>query len=267
MMNHKELYMQLQNALINDEFDLYYQPYYSVNKNKWGVEALLRWDSSDYGLLLPSTFLNVAEDTGLIIDIEEWVLNKAILEIQNLNNKYGESPRLSVNISAIQLENTNFLDILSNTLNMHSFYPEFLTLEITERFLIKKSNIKMLKDLKNIGVQISIDDFGTFYSALKYLRDLPIDEIKIDRGFIKNIDSNFNSRKIVEMIIMLGHQLNLIVVGEGVETKEQLQVLQKMNCDYVQVFLFSEPISYQEIKHEIQNISNLYNQKINSLMK
>jgi len=158
-----------------------------------------------------------------------------------MNNLY-----LSVNTSARQFESERFPTIITDMLEYYSFQPEHLTLEITERFLIKQSNIEVMNKIKNVGVRISIDDFGTSYSSLQYLKDLPIDELKIDRSFISDIDSNINNRKIVEMIIMLGHQLELTVVGEGVETKNQLQLLKQMKCDRVQGFFFSKPLPLEK---------------------
>src|SRR5690625_1174426 len=241
---------QLKRALMNEEFEVYYQPYFSLKANEVGIEALIRWNHPDKGLLPPATFLNVAESTGFIINMEKWVLNRSIYEAKKLQEKENKNLSLSVNISAKQFENRDFPNVVTDTLHMHSFSPEHLTLEITERFLVKQKNIDIMNELKQAGVRISIDDFGTSYSSLQYLKDLPIDELKIDRSFISDIDSNINNRKIVEMIIMLGHQLELTVVGEGVETKNQLQLLKQMKCDRVQGFFFSKPLPLEKF---IQN--------------
>lgn len=241
-MDNMQILSQLKNALKKEEFEVYYQPYYGVKSKEVGIEALIRWNHPNNGLLPPAAFLDVAETSGLIIDMEKWVLNQAILEANKLQRKGVENLTLSVNISANQFDNKGFPNIVAEILELHSFKPENLTLEITERFLIKKSNIEIMKELKEIGVRISIDDFGTSYSSLQYLQDLPIDELKIDRSFISDIESNVNNRKIAEMIIMLGHQLDLTIVGEGVETENQLKLLKEMNCDRVQGFLFSKPV-------------------------
>ena len=238
----ENLLQQLHLALERHEFEIYYQPSFSLINNDLGAEALIRWNHPNSGLLPPVAFLEFAEKTGFIIELEKWVLTQSIKEVTNFQQKGLIDLGLSVNISAHQFENPNFSSMVSNVLNRFAFNPNNLTLEITERFLIKQENIAVLHQLKNIGVRISIDDFGTSYSSLQYLKDLPIDELKIDRSFIINMESNLNNQKIVEMIIMLGHQLDLAIVAEGVETEEQLKLLQQMNCDRVQGFLFTPPI-------------------------
>lgn len=155
---------------------------------------------------------------------------------------------LSVNISAQQFDNPRFPEMVAELLERMSFQPRNLTLEVTERFLIHQENIDIVNRLRATGIKLSIDDFGTSYSSLQYLKDLKIDEIKIDRSFISNLEMDKTSQKIVKMIITLGHQLNLNIVAEGVETKKQLQLLKKMKCDSIQGFLFSKPISFDHLK-------------------
>jgi len=249
-LEHREKYSQLKQALEREEFELYYQPYFGIKTNDIGIEALIRWNHPDLGLLTPASFLDEAEKTGFIIEMEEWVLKQSIQEAMYLRENGLQNLHLSANISAQQFENERFPNLVKDTLESYSFPPEYLTLEITERFQINQNNIDMIDQLKNTGVRISIDDFGTSYSSLQYLKDLPIDDLKIDRSFISDLESNENNRKIVEMIIGLGHQLNLTIVGEGVETNHQFQFLKEMNCNRVQGFLFSKPLPLNEFTQQ-----------------
>lgn len=237
-----EILSELHEALEKEQFEVYYQPYFSLNNGGCGMEALIRWNHPELGLLPPAAFLGVAEQSGLILEMEIWVLRRALKDALCIQRKGLADLLLSVNISAQQLENPYFPRLLADLMQEVTFRPEQLTLEVTERFLIKKSTIQAIERIKQLGVRISIDDFGTAYSSLQYLKDLPIHELKIDRSFISNLDTNSASQKIVEMIIMLGHQLQLTVVAEGVETDQQLQLLEDLNCDKVQGFLYSKPI-------------------------
>lgn len=236
------LLSELKKALERSEFELYYQPYYGLRKEMIGLEALIRWNHPTDGVLSPASFLSIAEETGFILEMENWVLAQSIKQIKELHNSGMENLRLSVNISAQQLAKEDFPDRIEKLLQELSFSPDKLTLEITERFLIKKYTIGVLHRLKNLGIRISIDDFGVSYSSLQYIRDLSVDELKIDRSFISSIEKDVNSQKIVEMLIMLGHQLNLNIVAEGVEKETQLDLLRRMNCHSVQGFLFSKPL-------------------------
>jgi len=239
--------LQLKNALHNNQFTIFYQPIYDINLKLLGFEALLRWHHPQSGLLPPAKFLEVAEATGFIIQMEDWVLEHSIAEINNIRKGPLKNLRLAVNISAKQLERKDFVDHLRKILAKYTYEPKHLTLEITERFLMKERNIQVIQQIKDLGVRLAIDDFGTSYSSLQYLKYLPVDEIKIDRSFIMDLDSNENSKIIVEMIVKLAHQLNVTIVGEGVETPKQLEMLRQMNCDQVQGFLFSRPIPLEEI--------------------
>jgi len=250
---NKDMLFQLKNALEKEEFEIYYQPCFMLEKEYLGVEALIRWNHPSAGILPPADFLDVAEQTGFILELEKWVLNRSIQDIKTLNQRGFSNLQLSVNISAQQLENPVFPDLIEKLLQRNSFSPEKLTLEITERFLIKKETITILNSLKSTGVRVSIDDFGTAYSSLQYLKDLRVDELKIDRSFISNMEECFNNQKIVEMIIMLAHQLEMQVVAEGVETVSQLELLKNMKCDIVQGFLFSKPIPLAELEEKYRN--------------
>lgn len=238
----------LYRALEKEEFEVYFQPYFGVEKKILGMEALIRWNHPHSGVLSPASFLGIAEETGFILEIEKWVLTQSIHKVKQLHLSGLTELRLSVNISAQQFENPNFPEMVHNLLHQLSFTPENLTLEITERFLIKEDNIEVINRLKKLGIRISIDDFGVSYSSLQYLKDLTIDELKIDRSFICNIETDRNSQKIVETIISLGHHLNLNIVAEGVETEQQFQLLKKLKCDIVQGYLFSKPLPFDRFK-------------------
>lgn len=249
---------ELEKALENEQFKIYYQPYYGTKKKEFGLEALVRWQHPNFGLLSPASFIEVAEKTGFIIDLEEWVLQKSITDLKDLENKGLNDINLSVNISAQQFENGNYPNKVMDVLEQNKLDPKQLTLEITERFLVEDNSISEVEKIKDLGVRISIDDFGTSYSSLHYLKDLPVDELKIDRSFISNIDADFNNKKIVEMIIMLGHQLNLTTVAEGIETEDQYNILKDINCDRVQGYLFSKPVP-------IKKIESIYNNYLKSI--
>lgn len=242
---------QLNQALERSEFEVYYQPYYGLEKEMKGLEALIRWNHPTSGILSPASFLGIAEETGLILEIEHWVLTEAIKQVKQLHRSGMEDLRLSVNISAKQFGNEDFPEKMAGILDELSFSPEKLTLEVTERFLISENTFGVVNRLKDSGVRISIDDFGVSYSSLQYLKDLAVDEIKIDRTFISNMEKDVTSQKIVEMIIMLGHQLNLNIVAEGVERENQLEILKNLRCDVVQGFLFSKPLPFENFEDRV----------------
>lgn len=243
---------QLRKALVTGEFYLDYQPLYSTHtKEIIAIEALLRWNSSEYGLLQPMEFIPFAEETGLIIPIGEWVLR----EVCQLNKKWEEkgypSIFMSVNISSRQLNDTNFTHRLKQILHDTGCNPKNLCLEITESTMLddRQLSADVLRYLINdLGIKISIDDFGTGYSTLSILKDLPIHTIKIDRTFINDITWDPKHSSLVKAMIDMSHSMSLKVVAEGVENREQIDVLQDFNTDYVQGFYLSKPIGEDEIE-------------------
>ncbi|WP_274307939.1 EAL domain-containing protein [Solibacillus daqui] len=245
---NEKVLTELYTALENEEFEVYFQPFFGVNEQLLAVEALIRWNHPHLGLLSPASFLPVAEETGFILNIEKWVLTQSIYKLKKLHQYGWPDLSLSVNISAQQFDNPRFPEMVAELLERMSLQPKNLTLEVTERFLIHQENVDTVNRLRATGIKLSIDDFGTSYSSLKYLKELKIDEIKIDRSFISNLEMDETSQKIVKMMITLGHQLNLNIVAEGVETEKQLQLLKKMKCDSFQGFLFSKPISFDHLK-------------------
>jgi diguanylate cyclase (GGDEF)-like protein len=218
---------RLRKALEQKEFVLYYQPKVEIKTGiVKGVEALLRWDS-DEGLVSPDAFIPLAEETGLIVPIGEWVLSEACGQLKEWHQSARMPISMAVNLSARQFSDANFLSTVKRIIGSSGIDKRFLTLELTESLLLGKidEKIKLLKSLKAMGLKLSIDDFGTGYSSLNYLRKLPLDELKIDRSFIREVSENTDSRAIVSTIVFLAQSLKLSIVAEGIEKKEELEFL------------------------------------------
>jgi diguanylate cyclase (GGDEF)-like protein len=235
----------LNKALKNKEFYLCYQPQVSVLNNKIeGFEALLRWNSEELGSVSPAEFIPIAEETGLIIPIGEWVMRTACVQNEKWSQEGYKFDHIAVNISAVQLQQLNFVDTVKKVLKETGVRVESFEIEITESTLIKSLdlNIEKLEELKSIGVKIALDDFGTGYSSLNYLKMLPVNRIKIDKSFIDDICTGANEEIIIEGLIFLGHKMNLDIVAEGVELEEQVKILKNKNCDKIQGYYFSKPL-------------------------
>lgn len=238
-------------ALLNNQFKLFYQPKYSGVDNKVkSMEALIRWTSSTLGVMPPDRFITIAEESELILKIDEWVILEACRENKKIQNEGYEKIPISVNISAKHFANTEILDIVKLALKKSDLEPQYLKIEITEGVLIK--NVEMVSDiirkLKYLGIQVSIDDFGKGYSSINQLMTLPINEVKIDRDFIKGIGNDIKKKNVVRLIVELAHSLNLNVVAEGIETNEEREYLESIGCDELQGYLFSKPINIDELK-------------------
>ncbi len=239
----------LRRAIENDEFILYYQPQVDLATGRIvSFEALLRWVHSERGIISPLKFISVAEETGLIVQIGKWVLKTACDFIVKLNNRTGKEYSISVNISVVQLMQADFVSMVVDTLTSSGLAPSLLELEITESKLVETVdiNLKKLHELRESGVRFSIDDFGKGFSSLSYLKQLPVNTLKIDKCFVDDIPDNDNS--MIESIIHIGHKRNLLVVAEGVEKKEQLEYLAKHKCDMVQGYYCSKPVPEEDIK-------------------
>ncbi|MFJ8064714.1 putative bifunctional diguanylate cyclase/phosphodiesterase [Psychrobacillus sp. NPDC096426] len=247
------LELDLGYAIEQNQLELYYQPkVYAKNNEIIGAEALLRWNHPKLGMISPNEFIPLAEKTGLIKEIGKWVTRTAC--IQNKAWQEAKLPLIpiSVNLSATHFLEKDLITDIVNTLKITNLEPQYLEIEITETSLLEEEEIvfSILDELRNLGIKIALDDFGTGYSSLSYLNRFKgkIDILKIDRSFIQNLsgsheeDSNF----IVNMIIQLSHQLKMSVIAEGVETNDQLQVLQKYNCNTIQGYLFSKPLPASE---------------------
>ena len=235
----------LRYALERNEFLLYYQPQVSLRSGKIiGMEALLRWQHPERGLVSPAEFIPLLEETGLIVPVGEWVLRTACAQ----NSAWlaaGLPPlRMAVNLSAHQFRQSNLTDVVCLALEDSGLAPELLELEVTESIMIQdlQTTITTLNQLHVIGIQISIDDFGTGYSSLSYLKRLPISKIKIDQSFVRDICTDPDDAAIADAVISLGHSLKMQVIAEGVETAEQLDYLRAHGCDEMQGYYFSRPL-------------------------
>jgi len=235
----------LKSAIANGEMSIAFQPQYCCKTQRIrGFEALARWHSASLGSANPSRFIPIAEETGLIIDIGEWILSNVLRKFRTANVSVMADYILTINISVIQILQPNFVDTVKRVLAETGFDSSRLELEITESVFISYPDkvIEALNQLKEMGIRIALDDFGTGYAALKYLQMLPIDTLKIDRTFVSRIGELESVNRIVGAIIALAHSLDIIVVAEGVESADQLNYLKKLGCDCMQGFLLGRPV-------------------------
>ncbi|MDH3998645.1 MAG: EAL domain-containing protein, partial [Desulfuromonadales bacterium] len=240
-----ELQNSLQHALKRDEFVLHYQPQLdALSGDMIGVEALLRWRHPKRGLIYPNDFIPLAEQTGLILSIEEWVLRTACLAAKSWNEQGDELLRVSVNLSPHQFQRQDVFEMVRKIVAETGVQPEWLGLEITESTVMKdvEHAVDMFQQLKDLGLHLSVDDFGTGYSSLSYLKKFPIDLLKIDRSFITDIPAECDDIAIVSAIISMAHKLEIKVLAEGVETAAQKDFLHSVKCDEFQGFYFSTPV-------------------------
>jgi diguanylate cyclase (GGDEF)-like protein len=240
----------LRYVLSRKELHLCYQPIISLHNGQMtGFEALVRWQHPTQGLILPSDFITIAEDTGLIIPIGEWVLQEACQQLRQWHQQFPAISELhvSVNLSSRQIKHHDFATKLETILKETGLSGNFLRLELTESMLMDQSErtLQLLSQIKANHVQLSIDDFGTGYSSLSYLHRFPIDTLKIDRSFVNQMDANPENSEIVKTIITLAHALSMEAIAEGVETPEQIDRLKDLGCESVQGYFFSKPISAQ----------------------
>ena len=237
---------KLKRAFERDELLVHYQPKYNLETGEvFGAEALVRWELPERGLILPADFIPIAEETNLIIEIGEWVLDKVCEDFRLWQLTVASAGRVSVNLSLKQLRQKNFIDRISTIMRSHEISPTSLELEITETTLMEnpERTIKMLDQLYGLGLHLAIDDFGTGYSSLSALQQFPISTLKIDQSFVRDVVVNPDDATIVDTIIQMGKNMNMDVVAEGVESEAQLVFLQKLGCTYVQGLLFGDPMS------------------------
>ena len=237
---------KLKRAFERDELLVRYQPRYEVDTGKVvGAEALVRWQLPDRGTVLPSDFIPLAEENDLIVQIGEWVLDRVCEDFRFWQRSVSSPGRVSVNLSLRQLRHPNFIARIAGILRSYEISPTSLELEITETTLMENPvrTIKILDELYSQGLHLAIDDFGTGYSSLSALQQFPINTLKIDRSFVRDIANNLDDATIVGTIIQMGESLKMDVVAEGVETEEQLGYLQNLGCAYVQGMLFGQPMS------------------------
>jgi diguanylate cyclase (GGDEF)-like protein len=246
---------ELKDALKNNELELYYQPIIRLDKRHIVMlEALLRWNHPEKGLLTPDKFIEVAEQSGLIIPMGDWVLEQACKTIAASVEQLEPCLPIAINVSAKQLLNPNFSHDVQQMLEKYSVDPAMIEMEITESTIMENMEdaLKQLNQLKDLGCRFSIDDFGTGYSSLAQLKQLPVDTLKIDRSFVKDIEHDHHNRQIIEAVIAMAHSLGLSVVAEGVEDQYQLDFIDKAGCDLVQGYLFSKPVPHEKVDmHEL----------------
>ncbi len=239
----------LRRALQLGQFELHYQPQVLIASGEvTGMEALLRWRHPDMGLIPPVQFIPMAEETGLIVAIGEWVLRTACLQARAWQDAGLPSLTVAVNLSALQLRQPGFVAVVSKILAETGLEPRYLDLELTESMVMGKTDfaVPTLKDLKALGVALTIDDFGTGYSNLGYLKSFPLDQIKIDRSFVADLPDSNDAASIARAIVSMGHSLGLRVIPEGVETFAQARFLARIGCEHAQGFLYAKPLPAEE---------------------
>lgn len=256
---------ELREAIKNNEFFLLYQPEYEIDSTDvLSVEALIRWQHPKKGLILPIAFIPAAEDSGLIVPIGEWVIREACKQIKAWHAEGLHMIRVAVNVSSQQLKQTNFAEKVQQILTEFDVPAKYLEIEITENVVITHVEvIHMINQLKALGVNIVLDDFGTGNSSLNYLKHIHIDRLKIDRSFVRNISRSHSDEVIIEAIIAMSKSLNFKVLAEGVETQGQLDFLKSKNCDEVQGFFYSQPLSSSSISNYVNAYEKIKADKLN----
>jgi diguanylate cyclase (GGDEF)-like protein len=252
--NHLQLLQDLRLALKQNQFCLHYQPKFNAGDGQpVGAEALVRWNHPEHGLLMPDKFIGLAEKTGLIIAIGEWVLNEACRQMRIWFDMGFTHWRIAVNLSALQFCHAGLVNTVASALSKHGLQANSLTLEITETTAMSDADASMtvLQQLSSMGVDLSIDDFGTGYSSLMYLKRLPANELKIDRGFVRDLENDSDDAAIVSAIVALGQALNLRIVAEGVETSSQRSFLTRLGCDSLQGYLLGYPLPAERFMADI----------------
>jgi EAL domain-containing protein (putative c-di-GMP-specific phosphodiesterase class I)/PleD family two-component response regulator len=242
--------LQLRGAADRGELVLHYQPKVCLRQNRIvGVEALVRWNHPELGLMPPGQFIGLAEELGLIGGIGQWVLDRACRDAAAWNRTATRALTVAVNVSKLQFQSGNLPAVVRDTLLKHGLPPSLLVIELTESIFMDDASggIGLMRELKALGVKLSIDDFGTGYSSLSYLKKLPVDELKIDRSFITDLATGEADQAIVRAVIDLGHSLGIDITAEGVEGPIQRQILQELRCDKYQGFLFSRPLPWLQI--------------------
>lgn len=235
----------LRKAIEEQEFELYFQPQINITSGKvCGCETLIRWNNPEHGLIGPMEFIPLAEETGLIIPLGEWVLHQSLISANNWKSRGIEQITISVNVSSKQLSAGNFAEKVRQLVALTEFQPQRLELEITESAVMENPNqvIAELNQIRDLGVNISLDDFGTGYSSLSYLKKLPVTKVKIDRSFVRDINIDKDDEEIVKAIIAMSRTLGLKVIAEGAETKDHIDFIRRADCDDVQGYYYSRPL-------------------------
>jgi EAL domain-containing protein (putative c-di-GMP-specific phosphodiesterase class I) len=255
----------LRTAIARDELYVVYQPFYDLSKRRMiGAEALLRWQHPEMGLISPDQFIPVADETGFILDIGDWVLRQACLQTKAWHDAGHYPFAIAVNVSAAQFRQPLLAQKIETILQETHLPPESLELEITESLAMQdaRSTAETMGHLKELGIQLAIDDFGTGYSSLAYLKRFPIDILKIDKSFVRDVTIDEDDAAIVRAILALARSLKLSAHAEGIETKEQSQLLLREGCQRVQGFLYDKPISVAEMSQRLRDAASQYPARI-----
>lgn len=245
----------IRKSIENNEIYFLMQPkYWTKSKKVQGFEVLARWHSRELGFVSPVEFIPTAEDNGFIIEIGKLLIKDSFKKCKILKDKIGEDFKIAVNLSEIQIRDEELISFIKENIEAENINPKNIEFEVTETMIMTslKNNVKVLEELKKIGVSIALDDFGTGYSSLNYLRKLPIDTVKIDKSFVDDIGKEFKDECIIEKIVELAHLLNIEVVAEGVENEEQFEFLKDIDCDMIQGYYFSKPKTFDEILDSIK---------------
>lgn len=259
---------ELRRALRNDEFQLYYQPRIDISQNRIvGAEALIRWMHPKRGLLPPSEFISIAEETGLIMPLGYWIIHQACKDLNELATKGHHDVQLAVNVSFKQFQDIKFVDTVANILEQQAIAEGRLEFELTETTMMIEGEAvdRSLRRLSELGIHISLDDFGTGYSSFAHIQRLPISVLKIDRSFVRNVTTNEDDATIVKAIINLAHSLSMQVIAEGAETAEHVEFLCLNKCDQVQGYFFSKPVTFDSLK-QLLNQENFVGNHIQSIL-
>ncbi|MET1257100.1 EAL domain-containing protein [Aliikangiella maris] len=250
---------ELRYDFVKQKIFLAYQPIYNIQKKRLsGLEALMRWEHKEGEFVSPTEFIPLAEQSGFINRLGRWAILQALEKLNWLHNSGWPNIKMAINLSVLQLQQPDLITELTNAIQEFNIPPEYIELEITESVAMKdfEQNLKVLNELKKLGIKLALDDFGTGFSSLSFLRDLPIDRIKIDKHFIQNIDL-IGGKEFIELIIQLGHTLDMSVTAEGIETIEQLNRLHSLNCDCIQGFYFAKPMAKEILLNWLNEHSNL----------
>jgi EAL domain-containing protein (putative c-di-GMP-specific phosphodiesterase class I) len=246
---------QLRQSIEKNQLEVYYQLQMNAKENNIiGMEALVRWNHPDMGLVSPAKFIPLAEDTGFILQLDRWVMKEAIAQFYSWNKEGLNHGVLSLNLSMLVLEQDEFLQAIKDMIKDAKLDTSWLSFEVTETQIMKNpdKSIKKLNELSQLGIKLSIDDFGTGHSSLSYLKKLPIDKLKIDQSFIRDIPTDTDDIEITKTIISMAKNLNLHVIAEGVETQEQLNFLLENDCNEIQGYFYHKPSPASEIEKRLK---------------
>jgi EAL domain-containing protein (putative c-di-GMP-specific phosphodiesterase class I) len=246
----------IRKGLERREFYLEYQPQVNVISGRIdAVEALVRWRHPEEGRMYPDKFISIAEETGLIVPLGEWVIDEACQQTQLWHQAGFRDLTVSVNVSAMQLNRLDLQQVVAGALDRSGLAPEYLEIELTETSILRAEHVvsDILKEIKKLGVKVAMDDFGTGYSSLSYLRKLPIDKLKVDQSFVRDIINLKDTSAIISAIVRLAHSLNLHVTAEGVDNMAQYEFLRREGCDFIQGFLYSAPVCVEDITQMLKS--------------